>query len=67
MDDNNVKDMNAYRLAHMIIDNWLDSYSDSGAIWERSQKRLDAVRAIVPVEMWDEALVIARKLWRTES
>lgn len=61
MSEDNVVDMDAYRLADLIAKNWMDAYSDNGAIWQRSQDALDLVKRQVSPEMWDRALVIARR------
>ena len=61
MSDDNVVNMDAYRLADLIVKNWMDAYSDNGAIWRRSQDALDLVKRQVSPELWDRAMVIARR------
>ena len=63
MDDNNVTEMSIYRLAELIMENWLDSYSDSGAIFEASYKRLQAIKENVDPERWQKAVDLAHKKW----
>lgn len=63
MVDDNVTDMDAYKIADLIVEHWLDSYSDNGAIWERSRKALDIVQRNVPEDLWDKAVVIAQNRW----
>ena len=63
MEDNNVTDLDVYKLASLIADNWLDSYSDNGAIWEASKKRLEAIRANVDPERWQAAVDLAQRRW----
>jgi hypothetical protein len=59
----NVTSMSAYKIADLIMEHWLDSYSDNGALWERSRKTLEVVRESVTPELWDEALRIAHNRW----
>jgi len=61
--DDNVTSMSAYKIADLIMEHWLDSYSDNGALWERSRKTLEVVRESVTPELWDEALRIAHNRW----
>ena len=61
--EDNVTEMSIYRLAQLIMDNWLDSYSDNGAIFEDSYKRLQAVKENVDPERWQKALDLAYKKW----
>jgi hypothetical protein len=61
--ENNVHNMTAYKLAELITDNWLDSLSDSGALYERSKKTLDTIRQSVSDELWAEAVTIAQRRW----
>jgi len=63
MTDNNVTDLDAWKVAKVITDYWLDCYSDNGAIYEKSKRALDAVKAVCPPEMWEEALTIANNHW----
>ncbi len=61
--DDNVTDMNAYKIAEMIVEHWSDAYSDNGKIWERSRKALDLIHENVSEELWEQALVIAHHRW----
>ena len=61
--DDNVTDLDAYKIAGLIVEHWLDSYSDNGDIWARSKTALEVVRNSVSTEMWDEAVRIAQNRW----
>jgi hypothetical protein len=61
--DDNVTDLDAYKIAGLIVEHWLDSYSDNGDIWARSKTALEVVRNSVSAEMWDKAVRIAQNRW----
>ena len=61
--NDNVISLDAYKIAELIVDNWLDAHSDSGAIYERSKKALEVLHNSVSEELWAEALVIAQRRW----
>ena len=48
--DDNVTDLDAYKIAGLIVEHWLDSYSDNGDIWARSKTALEVVRNRVSKE-----------------
>lgn len=56
-------DMEAFRIAKIIIREWEDSYSDSGAIWERSYDALRQAKKANPPELLERAYEIARERW----
>jgi hypothetical protein len=62
--DKNVTDIRAHRLADLIMAEWLDSQSDSGAIWQRSHDALKIAKTENPQAVFDEALEIAHERWR---
>lgn len=62
--DKNVTDIRARRLADLIMAEWLDSQSDSGAIWLRSWEALKTAKAENPEEIVAEALQIAHARWK---
>ena len=61
--DDNVTSLDAYKLAALIVENYLDRFSDSGAIYERSREELKALKATVSDEVWQEAVTIAHRRW----
>jgi hypothetical protein len=63
VNENNVTSLDAYKIADLITEHWLDEYSDNGAIWERSRKTLEVVRNSVTPDVWDEAIRIAQNRW----
>jgi hypothetical protein len=62
--DDNVRDIRAHRLADLIMAEWLDSQSDSGAIWEKSWAALKLAKTENPEEVFREALQIAHARWK---
>jgi len=62
--EDNVTDIRAHRLADLIMAEWLDSQSDSGAIWQKSHEALKVARGESPQEVLDEALEIATARWK---
>jgi hypothetical protein len=59
----NVTDLDAVRLSQLIINNWLDAYSDNGALWDRSKAALDLVLRWVPESVRTDAYDLAREKW----
>jgi predicted 2-oxoglutarate/Fe(II)-dependent dioxygenase YbiX len=51
------------RLADAIMAEWLDSQSDSGAIWEKSHRELKVLKSEASEEGIEEAYAIARARW----
>lgn len=64
MVDDNVTDMRAARLADLIMAEWLDSQSDSGAIWQQSWEALKIAKEENPSAVFDEAIQIANARWK---
>lgn len=56
-------EMEAFRLAKIILREWEDSYSDNGAIWARSYDALEQAKKANPPELMDRAYQIARERW----
>jgi hypothetical protein len=63
VNDDNVTSLDAYKIAELITEHWLDQYSDNGALWERSRRTLEVVRNSVDSEVWDKAVLIAQRRW----
>jgi hypothetical protein len=51
------------RLVDAIMAEWLDSYSDSGAIWEKSFQALQVLKSEAGEEGIRQAYQIARDRW----
>jgi hypothetical protein len=64
MVDDNVTDIRAARLADLIMAEWLDSQSDSGAIWLKSWEALKIAKEENPQAVFDEAIQIANARWK---
>jgi hypothetical protein len=62
--EDNVTDIRAHRLADLIMAGWLDSQSDSGAVWLKSHEALKVAKDENPQAVFDEAMEIARERWR---
>lgn len=62
--EDNVTDIRAHRMADLIMAEWLDSQSDSGAIWQRSHEALKIAKEENPQAVFDEAVEIAHERWR---
>jgi uncharacterized Zn finger protein len=62
--DDNVTDIRAQRLADLIMAEWLDSQSDSGAVWERSWLALKVAKSENPEAVFAEAMQIANARWK---
>ena len=63
MNDDNVTDIRAHRLADLFMAEWLDSQSDSGAIWKRSHAALEVAKAENSEELIEQAYRIATARW----
>jgi hypothetical protein len=59
----NVTSLDAHKIAGLIVEHWLDSYSDNGALWERSKKSLEVLHNSVTPEVWAEAVKLAQNRW----
>jgi hypothetical protein len=64
--DDNVTDLNALKISELMVQHWSDAYSDNGAIWKRSGKALDVIRANVSEEVWEEAHRMASMRWKLQ-
>jgi hypothetical protein len=62
--EDNVTDIRAQRLADLIMAEWLDSQSDSGAIWLKSWAALKIAKEENPQAVFDEAIQIANARWK---
>lgn len=56
-------DLAAYQIAKLIMREWHDSYSDSGAIWERSWDAVQQAKKANSPEIMARAYEIARERW----
>jgi hypothetical protein len=63
MTDDNVTDIRAHKMADLIIQTWLDSQSDNGWIWKKSNEALEVAKAENSEELLAEAVAIARARW----
>jgi hypothetical protein len=63
VDKDNVTSLDAYKIAELITQHWLDQYSDNGALWERSRRTLEVLQNSVTPELWEKAVVIAQRRW----
>jgi hypothetical protein len=63
MFEDNVTDIRAAKLADLIMAEWLDSQSDSGAIWKRSHEALEVAKAENSDKLFEQAFVIATARW----
>ena len=59
----NVVSMEAQRLSHLIMADWLDSQSDSGAVWRQSHEALEIAKREDGQAVIDEAYRIAYERW----
>ena len=53
----------ADKLADLIIQEWISSYSDNGAIWATAADELRKAKEAEAQQVIDEALQIARDRW----
>jgi hypothetical protein len=53
----------AEKLADLIIQEWISSYSDNGAIWATAADELRKAKEAEAQQVIDEALQIARDRW----
>jgi hypothetical protein len=59
----NVVDMDAFKLARLILKCWEDAYSDNGHIWRVSNEAMELALKFAPQEVQDEAYRIANNMW----
>lgn len=64
MKEDNVTDMQAHKLADLIVTEWLDAHSDSGAIWQKSYDALRLAKSEASRAVFEEALQIANARWK---
>jgi hypothetical protein len=60
-------DMEAFRIAKIIIREWEDSYSDNGSIWARSHDALEQAKKAHSPELMEQAYQIARERWGSNA
>jgi len=59
-----VASIQAQKLSHLIIEEWLASYSDSGFVWDKARAELAEESKNYPPEVITEAREIARLRWK---
>jgi hypothetical protein len=64
MDRDNVTSMAAHKIADLMMQEWLSSYSDSGYLWQRDYDALKIAKQDVSQEVIDEAYQLASARWR---
>jgi hypothetical protein len=64
MDRDNVTSIEAHKIADLMMQEWLSSYSDNGAIWDRDYQRLQTAKGRVSEEIVAEAYEIAKARWK---
>jgi len=60
-------EMEAFRLAKIILREWEDAYSDNGDIWQRSHDALEQAKKANSPELMDQAYRIARERWDSNA
>lgn len=51
------------QVAELFRQEWLDSYSDSGYVWTKSKRKLDAALAVIDDDTRQAAFDLAREQW----
>lgn len=51
------------QVAELFRQEWLDSFSDSGYVWTRSKRKLDAALSVIDDDMRKAAFDMARAGW----
>ena len=64
MSDDNVTDIRAHKMADLMIQTWLDSQSDNGWIWKKSNEALEIAKAENSDEILEQAFQIATARWK---
>jgi hypothetical protein len=63
MDRDNVTSIEAHKLADLMMQEWVSSYSDSGALWERDYNALQVIKSEAGDEIVEEAYQLAKARW----
>lgn len=63
MDRDNVTSIEAHKIADLMMQEWLSSYSDSGWVWEKDYNALQVAKRAVSEEIVAEAYEIAKARW----
>lgn len=63
MDRDNVTSIEAHKIADLMMQEWLSSYSDSGWVWEKDYNALQVAKNAVSEEIVAEAYEIAKARW----
>lgn len=63
MNRDNVTNIQAHRLADLMMQEWISAYSDNGWIWQRDYEALDIAKSEASDEIIQEAFQIARARW----
>jgi hypothetical protein len=64
MNRDNVTNIEAHRLADVIMQEWIASFSDNGQIWESAVERTRKAKAKETEEIIEEAIAIAQARWK---
>jgi hypothetical protein len=64
MDRDNVTSMAAHKIADLMMQEWLSSYSDAGYLWQRDYDALKIGKQDVSQDVIDEAYQLASARWR---
>ena len=51
------------QVAELFRQEWLDSHSDSGYVWTKSKRKLDAALAVIDDDTKRAAFDLAREQW----
>lgn len=60
----NVTDIEAQRLARLLMEQWLDAYSDNGSLWLQSKNRYEAAAEGVSEDVQKQAWALAQVMWK---
>lgn len=63
MDRDNVTSIEAHKIADLMMQEWLSSYSDSGWVWKKDYNALQVAKNAVSEEIVAEAYEIAKARW----
>lgn len=58
-----MKTFTVEQVAELFRREWLDSFSDSGYVWTKSKRELDAALAVIDDDMRKAAFDLAREQW----
>ena len=64
MDRDNVTNIEAHKLADLIMQEWIASFSDNGSIWDSAVERTRKAKAQQTEAIIEEAIKIAQARWK---